>query len=307
MNSEKQILKKYSEEIGFCKFGVAAVQPLDEEIKIIKKWIGKNQHSGLKYIEKNLEKKKHIEKNLKSAKSVIVVAQNYYYPIPDRKIFDSSENKISRHAVGLDYHIIMQKKLTILSEKLSELYPESESRQFIDSNSVLEKQWAVRAGIGWQGKNSLILTRSHGSWIFLGVIVTTAEIEPDKPSKNYCGTCTKCIDLCPTKAIIKDKVLDLNKCISYWTIESKSLKIPAEIRKNSNGWIYGCDICQEVCPWNKFAKISEEQAFAPHRGRTTLSKEEVEAMDEYDFNYEFSKSSIIRRKLKGLFNNLGIE
>jgi len=239
---------------GFLDLRIAKAMPLIDEFIHFNDWLEKGFHAEMSYMARNTEKRYEIANALENAKSVLVLAHPYFEDsenyIPKRLKY---EGKIARFAKGGDYHKVVLKKLKELARVILEQYPDTCNKCYVDTGPILEKQWAVRSGLGWQGKNSLIINRKFGSYFFIGIIITTLELEPDKPIKDYCGTCTKCLDACPTKAIVKPKVVDGNKCISFWTIETKTAEMPEETRKKLSGWAYGCDICHEVCPWNKKA------------------------------------------------------
>jgi epoxyqueuosine reductase len=208
--------------------------------------------------------------------------------------------KISRYSLVKDYHNFLLPKLKAVIKKIEEIESGAMNKEYVDTGPVMEKAWAARAGIGWQGKNGVIISRKNGSWIFLGIIITTAEFEPDRPINDYCGTCTKCIDACPTKAIVEPKVIDAKKCIAYWTTESKADNdIPDFVSKNLNNWIYGCDICQEVCPWNKKLEKNDKK----NEFRNLLSIQELLNMNDEQFHKSFDGSPIERIKIKGLKRN----
>lgn len=310
MKNLQEKVRKFAIGLNFCEFGVAKVESLDQEISHYQDWIDKNYNASMTWMERNIDKRQNIDKILENAKSVIVLAYNYYndFDYPDNNSL-ASENlgKISRYAWGDDYHKIILEKLDRVSQFIQSLDKNSQSKCYVDTGPILERQWAVKSGIGWQGKNGMLITRDYGSYIFLGIIITTTELEPNPRIKDYCGNCTKCIDACPTGAIIKEKLIDSNKCISYWTIEAKAHKeIPENISKRLNNWVFGCDICQEVCPWNKFRKDSRDNYFKP-RFKTVLSKKDFLTMSEEDFRIKFKNSPIKRSKLNGLrrnFNNL---
>ena len=248
----KTKLYEHAQETGFFDLRIAKAMPLVEEFIYFNRWLENGYHSKMDYMDRNTHKRYDIENVLEKAKSIIVLAHPYFNDngsyIPKRLKY---EGKIARFAKGGDYHKIVLKKLKHIARFIEVHHPESSNKCYVDTGPILEKQWAVRSGIGWQGINSLIINRKYGSNFFIGIIITSLELEPDKPVKDYCGTCTKCLDACPTKAIVKPKVVDGNKCISFWTIETKTASMPNETRKNLSGWAYGCDICQDVCPWNK--------------------------------------------------------
>ena len=237
---------------------------------------------------------------LPEARSVIVVAKNYYTPVEHSS--DPAHGKVSRYAWGRDYHRILPKKLKKLHRLiLEQIDPEVKNRWYVDAGPPMEKAWAVRAGLGWMGKHTNVITRTHGSWVFLGVMFTSLELEPDDPIPDFCGSCTRCIDACPTDAITAPYELDARRCISYLTIELPGDQpIPAEHREQMEGWVFGCDICQDVCPWNKFEKPTDEADFLPRPGRLELTAEEIAAMTPEEFMERFQGSPIMRAKLGGL-------
>ncbi|MFH1050092.1 MAG: tRNA epoxyqueuosine(34) reductase QueG [bacterium] len=255
----KNRLVEHALENGFLDLKIAGAFPLDEEFVYFKQWLESGYHADMSYLERNTGKRSDVGKVLEKAKSVIVLSHPYF---PDNSDYIPKklkyEGKIALFAKGRDYHKVIYKKLCKVAKLTTEIHPDSQYKCYVDTGPILEKQWAVRSGIGWQGKNSLINNRKYGSYFFIGIIITTLELEPDKPIKDYCGTCTKCLDACPTKAIVEPKVIDARRCISYWTIECKSDTMPEEIRKNLSGWAYGCDICQDVCPWNKISRQKSE-------------------------------------------------
>jgi epoxyqueuosine reductase len=299
-------LKEYARALGFCEVGVARAEPLEPEFGRYLEWIRRGYHGLMAYMERNLERRADVRELLPGARSVVVVAANYYVPARH----DAYERephrygKISRYAWGDDYHEVLLPRLRRLAESIAELFPGAESRVYVDTGPVMEKAWAVRAGIGWQGKHTNIISRRYGSWLFLGVVITTAELEPDEPMRDYCGTCTACLQACPTGALVEPYVLDARRCLSYWTIETKpEVDIPAEIAQRMEGWIFGCDICQEVCPWNRFQTPSQEPAFAPRYGQTCLDLEELLAMSPEDFRQRFRHSPLKRPKYAGIRRN----
>ncbi len=294
-----QQVKQYAQaELHFADIGIAKADALEEEFARYQQWLTAGYHGLLAYMAQHTEKRRDPRQILPNARSVIVVAQNYYTPYRHR--LRKGEGKISRYAWGKDYHKIVQKKLKRLARFLQTLQPDVQSRFYVDTGPILEKQWAVRAGIGWQGKHSNVISRKFGSWFFIGILLTTLELEPDTPIADYCGRCTACIDACPTGAITQPYVLDARRCISYWTIEVKpEYEIPPSIADHLEGWLFGCDICQEVCPWNRFQQPTDEPRFAPRLG-TTLALEEIEQMDDATFQQKFQGMPLKRAKLQGL-------
>ncbi|MFN3307371.1 MAG: tRNA epoxyqueuosine(34) reductase QueG, partial [Candidatus Kapaibacteriota bacterium] len=246
----------------------------------------------------NTDKRKDIRLIMPDVKSVVVFAHSYF----TINSYINNNFKVSRYAWGNDYHKVLFKKIKQIAETIKGYFIDLKYKIYIDTGPLLEKQWAVLSGIGWQGKNSLVLSKELGSYFFLGVLLTNIDFEPDPVSENHCGTCTRCIDACPTKAIVEPKVIDSRKCISFWTIEKRiDEDIPNEI--DFNGWIFGCDICQEVCPWNKKAKITSENQFYPFRFGTNIEEEFIKNLS-YEKFMEFTKNSPIRRsKFSGFLKN----
>jgi epoxyqueuosine reductase len=254
----------------------------------------------MQWLERDVEKRTDTTGILPNAKSVICVALNYYTPEQHSK--DRALGKISRYAWGDDYHVIMTERLEKLFAFIRSENPEVNGKLYVDTGPVMEKAWAVRAGLGWLGKHTNLITRDFGSWVFLGEILIDAELEYDTPMLDYCGTCTACLDACPTQAIVQPYVLDANKCISYLTIEHRG-ELPEEHVLNFENWIYGCDICQEVCPWNGFQVETKEPAFQPREENIAPRLIDLAAMTQEEFSRKFRKSPIKRTKHSGLTRN----
>lgn len=305
MDNLKATLKAKANEIGFDLIGFAQVENLGKEFDNYISWLENGFHSGMDYLERNKEKRKDVSLILENAKTLIVTATNYNTPFFHNTELDNSTGKISRYAWGDDYHEVILPRLESLSSEIKKLFPDTISKCYVDTGPILEKVWAVRAGLGWQGKNSLLLTKKFGSYVFIGIIITTIQIEPDKIIPDHCGKCTACMDSCPTNAIVNPKVVDSNKCISYWTIETKGrIDFPENIAKNLRNWAFGCDICQEVCPWNRKMIYTEEKRFYPRQDKTELESENIFTMSPEEFNIRFKNSPIKRTKLVGLQKNL---
>jgi len=289
-----------AKEYGFDLAGFSNAVPLDLEHKRLEEWVSNKLHAGMEYIPRNLAKRKDVKAILPEAKSVISLGMNYY----NEEAFSSKPGygKVSRYAWGKDYHLIMWERLESLIEDLTEIDPEFKAIEYVDTGPVMDKAWAVRAGIGWQGKNSNILSKDYGSWFFIATVITNYEFDYSQPIGDFCGTCTACIDACPTNAIIADGVIDANMCISYLTIENKGV-IPEEFNGKFENWIFGCDTCQDVCPWNiSFAVPAREAEFRKDIVKE-LSLNEIELMDEVQFKKRFENSPVYRTKLKGLKRN----
>lgn len=299
-----EALKHKARALGFSDCGIAAVENLDKEMHFYESWLQQGYHASLGYMERNLDKRRDVSLILPGAQSVIVVTQNYYTPHSHPPKEDKSAGKISRYAWGDDYHDVIPPKLKELSAYITELYPDAATKYYTDTGPIMEKQWAVRAGVGWQGKHSNIISRKYGSWFFLGIIITTAQFVYDRPMEDYCGTCTACIEYCPTNAIVEPGIVDAGACISYWTIEAKADQcIPERIASTMEGWVFGCDICQDVCPWNRFSKETTEQSFQPRSFGTSLPIGLIKEMRQEEFSAMFRKSPIKRTKLAGLLRN----
>jgi epoxyqueuosine reductase len=286
--------------MGFDACGIAKAEDLENEKQTFQKWLGNQYHAEMKWLENNLENRFSPSLLVQNAKSIIVVLKNYF---TDNYPFKNSSYKISRYALGNDYHSVLKKQLSTLLKEIQQRFPEIDGRCFVDSAPVYEKTWAHRAGLGWIGKNSLLINRHFGSWTFIGEIFVSTELAYDEPLKNYCGSCRKCIDSCPTGAIVDCGVIDANRCIAYHTIENKGT-IPENIKKKLNGWIFGCDICQEVCIWNKRAIAHNENEFLPGKELLSLTDDQFSTLTEEKFNDIFSHSAVKRTKYQGFMRNI---
>ena len=295
-------IKESAKKVGFELVGIAKAEAMNEEFERYQEWIASNYHATMQYMERNLEKRQDIREILPGAESVIVVGLSYHTPYQHEQA--SGQGKLSRYAWGTDYHEILPVKMQEIVSVITSISPESQSKIYVDTGPIPEKQWARKAGIGWQGKNSNIISREIGSWFFLGIIITTLPLEYDKPIDDYCGTCTACLNACPTEAIIEPYKVDAGKCISYWTIEAKpQIEIPLNIAENMENWIYGCDICQDICPWNRFSSETTINEFHPREQQTSFNLESIMEMNQEDFSSRFRKSPVKRTKLAGLQRN----
>jgi epoxyqueuosine reductase len=305
LDTIENTLRQYANDLGFCELGFAEAEPFDEEMEHYKAWLDAGYNASMHYMANNLEKRQDVLNILPGARTVLVAAFNYFTDARHPAIEPGSDfGKISRYGWGDDYHEILLPRLKQLAEKIAELVPGTESRSYFDTGSTLDKQWAVRAGIGWQGKNSTVISPKHGSWIFLGLIITTAKLHHSLKIKDHCGTCSLCLSACPTQAIVEPHVVDARKCLSYWTIEAKpDMEIPPEIASKSEGWLFGCDICQEICPWNKKEKPTEDKSFYPRNNETVLTFKQIDEMTQEEFSKRFKLSPIKRSKLAGLKRN----
>lgn len=295
-------IKETAGKLGFSACGIAPAQELSAESVHFHQWLEKGYHASMGYMDRNKEKRLNPQELNDWAKSVIVCLYNYY---PDNKYQFSSTYKISKYAYGLDYHEVIKQKLRALLDEISIDKQAYKARVFVDSAPVLERAWAKRAGLGWTGKNACLINKEKGSFFFIGTIITSLELDYDELyDKDYCGNCTLCLNACPNKAIISPGVIDANKCISYLTIEHKGDFSDKE-KTHLQDWIFGCDICQDICPWNRFSTPHNEPAFIPKPALLQLSDEDWQAMDETTFNQLFKNSPIERTGLNGLRRNLG--
>ncbi len=295
-----KLVKQTALELGFSFVGVAKARQLDDEARKLEEWLNRNYQGQMSYMANHFDKRIDPTKLVPGAKSVVTLMYNYYN---DEKQTDPNAPKISMYAYGKDYHHIIKDKLKTFLNILNEEIGEVHGRCFVDSAPVLERDWAKHSGIGWIGKNSLLINKTQGSYFFLAELIIDLELEPDAPIKDYCGTCTRCIDACPTEAIVEPYVVDGSKCISYFTIELKEA-IPDEVKGKFDNWMFGCDICQAVCPWNRFAKQHEEPSFKPHPDLLGMTKNDWEEVTEEVFRALFQKSAVKRTKFKGLKRNI---
>jgi epoxyqueuosine reductase len=296
-----KFVKKTALELGFSFVGIAKARQLDDEARRLEEWLNRDYQGQMSYMANHFDKRIDPTKLVPGAKSVVTLMYNYYN---DEKQTDSTAPKISMYAYGKDYHHIVKDKLKTFLNILNEELGEVHGRCFVDSAPVLERDWAKHSGIGWIGKNSLLINKKQGSYFFLAELIIDLKLEADAPIRDYCGTCTRCIDACPTEAIVEPYVVDGSKCISYFTIELKEA-IPVEVKGKFENWMFGCDICQQVCPWNRFAKRHEEPNFEPHPDLLGLTKSDWEEVTEEVFRELFRKSAVKRTKLKGLKRNIG--
>ncbi len=287
----EQKIKTFALEVGFDACGVSSADFLEEEDTHIKHWLAEGMNGEMGYMERNLEKRLDPRILVPNAKSVISVLISYY---PESPKISVEPPKISRYALSHDYHDVVRDKLYLLLNLIQKEFGQVEGRAFVDSAPVLEKAWAVRSGLGWIGKNSLLINSKLGSYIFIGELIIDLEIEPSiSEIRNHCGTCTRCIDACPTGAILSPSVIDSRKCISYLTIEKKSALTDNEV-KMLNGWCFGCDICQEVCPWNSKINISKCEELIPKQEILRLSPVEMRTISNEKFNTIFKNTPLLR-------------
>ena len=302
IKKKSQLIRSEALRLGFLDCGITSAEPPENAVELLKDWVGKGYHGEMKYMKDHLDLRTDPQKFFEGARSVIVMLQNYY---TSEKQKDPSSPVIARYSYGGDYHSIISKKLkTILDFIQAEIQP-CRGRIFVDSSSVLEKSFACRAGLGWIGKNSLLLSRKAGSFFFIGGIITDLELDYNQNiEKNYCGNCKLCIEACPTGAIVRPGVLDARKCISYLTIENRRSGLPAELKGKFQNRIFGCDICQDVCPWNKNISPHSEPKLEPLPELLEMTKKDWYNLDERKFNEIFRCSEVKRLKYSGLRRNL---
>jgi epoxyqueuosine reductase len=301
----KKITRKLKEkafEIGFHKIGIVRAEELKTEGEHLKQWLEKDFHGEMKWLEREPEKRGDPQILFPGAKTVVVVALNYFTPHEHEAA--AEKGKVSRYAWGDDYHDVVKEKLRMLFAFVKSEKPDAEGKLCVDTAPIMDKAWAVRAGIGWLGKHSNVITKEFGSWIFIGEMLLDFELEYDTEIvADHCGTCTACLDACPTDAIVAPFIVDSNRCLSYATIELRSTELPTEIEENLNGWLYGCDICQDVCPWNRFEKPTGEQRFEPREGNVSADLNEIINLTPEKYAERFRRSAMKRTKLGGLQRN----
>jgi len=293
------LVKQIASELGFSFCGISKAEYLENEAPKLEEWLNRGYQGKMSYLENHFDKRLDPTKLVPGAKSVVSLVFNYY---PKEIHQSEAKPKVAKYAYGQDYHHVIKAKLKLFMEMLHEQIGEVEGRAFVDSAPVHERAWAANSGIGWIGKNSLLLNREKGSFFFLAELIIDLPLEPDGPMKDYCGTCTACQDACPTDAIPEPYVVDGSRCISYLTIELKD-EIPSAFKNNMEGWAFGCDICQDVCPWNRFSKPHNEPLFEP-QGWETFDNREWEEMTKEVFQKSFKKSAVKRTKFEGLKRNI---
>lgn len=292
-------IKELALESGFTKAGITSAEPFADAASHLDEWVKRGMHGLMGYMERAHDKRRDVREIMPEAKSILSLALNYYHPTP------TPEMKISRYAWGDDYHEVVTEKLQTLLASIKALVPEAEGRYYVDTGPLMEKAIAERAGVGWIGKHTNVITREVGSWVFLAEIILNLDLIPDTPAEDLCGTCNKCIEACPTDAISAPYQVDATKCISYLTIELKApQEIPEEHAAKMEGWLYGCDICQDVCPWNRFEAPTPIQAFAPRTELLQLTARSIEDMEQEEFSTLMRRSPIKRTKLAGLKRNV---
>lgn len=303
MREIKQFIKEKANSLGFFYCGFSKATFLEDEARNLEKWLNKNYHGKMSYMENHFDKRLDPRLLVEGAKTVISLLLNYY-PIEKQNEFDVEVPKISSYAYGEDYHTVIKDKLKELINQIKDNFGDIHGRAFVDSAPVMDKAWAKKSGLGWIGKNSNLIQPKEGSFFFIAELIVDIEITPDGPIKDYCGTCTRCIDACPTDAIVEPYVVRGDKCISYLTIELKDEILPSEFKGKMDNWAFGCDICQDVCPWNRFSKPSTEPRFSPNDKLLNLTSLEWEQLTEEMFNELFKLSAVKRTKFDGLKRNI---
>ncbi len=295
-----QFIKNEAKRLGFLSCGISKAQFLEAEAPRLEKWLKKNAHGQMHYMENHFDKRLDPTKLVEDSKSVVSLLLNYFPAEQQNK--DSF--KLSKYAYGTDYHFVIKDKLKLLLQSIQEEIGDVHGRAFVDSAPVLDKAWAAKSGLGWIGKHSNLLTQQVGSFYFIAELIIDLDLEYDGITTDHCGTCTACIDACPTQAITEPYVVDGSKCISYFTIELKE-NMPSEFKGKLDDWMFGCDVCQDVCPWNRFSKPHTEPLFNPHPELLAMTKKDWEEVTEDTFKKVFKKSAVKRTKFAGLTRNIG--
>lgn len=300
LDERTKIIKSIAADLGFSFCGISKAEFLKDEAPRLEEWLRRNYQGKMSYLENHFDKRLDPRLLVPGARSVISLVYNYY---PEKPINTVDNFKIAKYAYGEDYHHVVKEKLKIFLESIRRQIGEVSGRAFVDSAPVMERAWARRSGLGWIGKNSLLLNREMGSFFFLAELITDLELNYDSPTKDYCGTCTACMDACPTDAIPAPYVVDGSKCISYFTIELKE-EIPPEMNGKFKDWIFGCDICQDVCPWNSFSKPNHEEKFKLADSLSNMDRQDWLEITEEVFETIFRKSPVKRAKFSGLRRNI---
>ncbi len=299
-STHTELIKNEAKRLGFLSCGISKADFLEEEAPRLEQWLKKNMHGEMQYMENYFDKRLDPTKLVEDSKSVVSLLLNYF---PSKEPYDKTAPKISKYAYGTDYHFVIKEKLKQLLEFIYQEIGEVSGRAFVDSAPVLDKAWAAKSGLGWIGKNSNLITKDTGSFYFIAELILDLPLNYDTPTTDHCGTCTACIDACPTGAIVDPYVVDGSKCISYFTIELKN-EIPPSFKGSFENWMFGCDICQDVCPWNRFSKAHSEPLFNPNNKLLSMSKSEWEEITEDLFQEIFKKSAVKRAKFSGLTRNI---
>ncbi|MBW8686860.1 tRNA epoxyqueuosine(34) reductase QueG [Chitinophaga rhizophila] len=293
-------IKKHAAELGFDHCGIAQAVQLDDDARRLEKWLHQGMHGSMHYMENNFDKRIDPRKLVDNARSVITLLLNYYPQETQRP----DAPKVSKYAYGHDYHEVIKAKLNTLLARMQEQFGAVSGRGFVDSAPVLERAWAQRSGLGWLGKNGNLIHKQAGSFFFIATLITDLELEYDGPVGDFCGSCTRCLDACPTGALVAPGVVDGSRCISYFTIELKELLIPDKMQGQFDNWMFGCDACQDVCPWNRFSKPNNTVEFTPIPEILNFSTKDWEELTEEEFKRIFRRSPMKRSKYAGIRRNL---
>jgi epoxyqueuosine reductase len=299
--SHTQIVKSIARELGFDYVGISKAGVLKEDAERLETWLNSGGNGKMSYMENHFDKRIDPTKLVEGSKSVVSLLYNYHTKERQK---DSDAPKLAKYAYGEDYHFVIREKLNEFFTLLQERIGAVEGRSFVDSAPVLDRAWARKSGLGWIGKNSMLINKHSGSDFFIAELIIDLQLEEDGPLKDYCGTCTKCVDSCPTEAILPQRQIDSNKCISYLTIELKEENLPEEFKGKMQNWMFGCDICQDVCPWNRFGKQNTEERFQPRMNLLEMSRQDWEELGQEDFSKLFKKSAVKRTKFSGLTRNI---
>lgn len=295
------LIKQYAQQLGFDYCGIAKAEFLNDDARRLEQWLNKGFNGKMQYMENHFDLRVNPSKLVPGAKSVITLLLNYY----PAQLQHTDAPKISKYAYGQDYHDVIRNKLKQLLQNIKENIGDINGRGFVDSAPVLERAWAAKSGLGWVGKNGNLINKQSGSFFFIATLIIDLELEYDNPiAKDYCGSCTRCIDACPTDAITPDKVIDGSKCISYFTIELKDALLPENMKGKFDNWMFGCDACQDICPWNRFSKPTKEINFTPAQEILNFSTADWNALTEEQFKMVFKDSAIKRTKYAGIKRNL---
>lgn len=293
------LIKSEAKRLGFLSCGISKAAFLEDEAPRLETWLNQNMHGKMQYMENHFDKRLDPTLLVPDSKSVISLLLNYF----PSHTQNQNSYKLSKYAYGTDYHFVIKDKLKLLLQFIQEEIGEVQGRAFVDSAPVLDKAWAAKSGLGWIGKHSNLLTQQTGSFYFIAELIVDLDLDYDTPTTNHCGTCTACIDACPTQAIVEPYVVDGSKCISYFTIELKD-QLPSNLKGKFDNWMFGCDICQDVCPWNRFSKAHNEPLFNPNPEMLEMTKKDWEEITKETFNKVFKKSAVKRTKFSGLQRNI---
>ena len=295
-------LKETARTLGFSACGISRAAFLEQEAYRLDEWLRLGYHASMAWMENHFEKRVDPTRLVEGARSVVSVLDSYWHPETGPQ--PDGTARVSRYALGDDYHVVMKERMGVLFDWLDNRVGGIGGRIFVDSAPVMDKVWAMQSGLGWIGKNTNLIESRSGSWFFIGELIVDLELPPDAPATDHCGSCTRCLDACPTDALVAPAVLDANRCISYLTIENREPTISPDLAEHLDGWIFGCDVCQEVCPWNKFSRAATEPRYHPNEGIVGKSFSSWEELSIEDFRERFRRSPIKRAKYEGLLRNV---